>query len=425
MINQEIISYFENNKDHRGIPNIPNKDWMMFIEKYDKDEIRQALAEYITSNDIPFPLKEITEHELRYLFFKFYNSSMMKEYKTFDLVEERYEYKYTYADNPLGVIDKRHDYNKISDYFQQENRMKCGTNSCSAPLEIWSDKEKLSRMNWHFWRPGVMGDTDITEKSFRGAFRLGTYTATQFKPSVAKALYEKHNAKNVLDTSCGWGDRLAGFYGTKNTNMYVGCDPNPDVFEVYKKQCIFYEEMLGNKTPILNESENYFECIGKKTVKIWNLPSEDVDWSLYNNTFDFYFTSPPYFETEKYGSDTEKVDNQSWSRYSSFEGWKNDFFFKVTEMIWPTIVDNGFMMINIIEPRSKSGVRYSLCDDMVDEFLSFDGCFYLGKIGMRMMARPHAKELKGVFIEPIWTFRKNNNEYLPKQKETNLEPFFR
>ena len=41
------------------------------------------------------------------------------------------------------------------------------------------------------------------------SFRLGTYIATQFKPVVAKAIYQMTNAKRVLDTSCGWGDRLA------------------------------------------------------------------------------------------------------------------------------------------------------------------------------------------------------------------------
>jgi hypothetical protein len=80
-------------------------------------------------------------------------------------------------------------------------------------------------------------------------------------------------------------------------------------------------------------------------------------------------------------------------------------------------------MINIIEPRSKNGKRYNLCDNMVDEFLKFDNCFYIGKIGMRMMARPHAKELKGIFIEPVWTFRKNSNEYI-KQHNNSLESFF-
>jgi hypothetical protein len=60
---------------------------------------------------------------------------------------------------------------------------------------------------------------------------------------------------------------------------------------------------------------------------------------------------------------------------------------------------------------------------MVEHFASFQDSFYVGKIGMRMMARPNAAELKDVFIEPIWVFRKNNNQY-PKTEKTTLESFF-
>ena len=135
-----------------------------------------------------------------------------------------------------------------------------------------------------------------------------------------------------------------------------------------------------------------------------------------------YFTSPPYFETEKYASDTAAVSEQSWSRYNSFDRWKYDFFFKVTEMVWPTIRQNGFMMINIIEPRAKNGVRLNLCDDMVDHFAALPESNYIGKIGMRMMARPNAEELQSVFIEPIWTFRKGNSDY-EFNKKSSLEAF--
>jgi hypothetical protein len=274
-------------------------------------------------------------------------------------------------------------------------------------------------MNWKFWLLGILEGYGIKEKSFRSAFRLGTYTATQFKPSVAKALYEKHNAVNVLDTSCGWGDRLAGFYATPSTKLYVGCDPNPEVFEVYKEQCLFYEKCLGFEATLI-EKEDYFECVGKKTVKIWRKPSEDVNWDLYTNTFDLYFTSPPYFDTEKYGAFSEEIEDQSWFRYNSFEKWKYDFLFKVTGMVWKTIKKDGFMMINIIEPSSK-GKRMPLCDDMVDFFKTLEDCNYIGKIGMRMMARPNAIELKQVFIEPIWTFRKSNSDYI---EAGTLEKFF-
>ena len=42
-------------------------------EKYEKDEIRVALAEYISTNKIPFPIKKISEERLKKLFIKFCN----------------------------------------------------------------------------------------------------------------------------------------------------------------------------------------------------------------------------------------------------------------------------------------------------------------------------------------------------------------
>lgn len=408
----EIYNFIKNNCDSRGIPSISNAQWKEFITQHDKQDIKDTLTEYIVSNSLPFPTKQIDKVDLIDLFTRFSQTSMMDEYKQFDGVLEKFDYKYKYSDKPLGVIDKSHAYNAVSNYFQQENRMKCGSNLVDSPWDIWHSRDKLNKMNWHFWRLGALGNSDINDSTFRSAFRIGTYTATQFKPSVAKALYEKHNAVNVLDTSCGWGDRLAGFYATPSTEYYVGCDPNPEVFETYKTQCLEYEKILGGNCTIV-EKEKYFYCKGIKTVEIYNLPSEDMNWSQYENTFDFYFTSPPYFETERYANNNSST--QSWARYPTFESWKNDFFFKVNKSIWSTLKDDGYMMINIIEPRIAKGSRLNLCDDMVDDILTYHNANYLGKIGMRMQARPHnivdAKK-NSVFIEPIWVFRKNNNSYI-------------
>lgn len=424
MANQTIINYFQTHCDARGIPCISNEKWNVFITQYSINDIREALAEYISSNNIPFPLKDIPLADMEENFLRLCKTSMMPEYKDFDTVEEKFVYKYTYANNPLGVIDKGHVYNKCADYFQQENRMKCGSTQVDSPWDIWNTKSKLAKMNWHFWRKGTLGKSDIGPATFRSGFRLGTYTATQFKPSVAKALYEKHTAVNVLDTSCGWGDRLAGFYATPSTRTYVGCDPNPDTFEAYKKQCIEYERLLNGKLPLIIEDVNYFSCTGVKHVEIWNLPSEDVDWKLYENTFDFYFTSPPYFETEKYGGTTSKVDNQSWKRYPDYQSWKNDFFFKVNRMVWDTLRENAYMMINIIPPL-RVRAKTNLCDEMVDDILTYPNANYLGKIGMRLQARPHRINTagkNGIFIEPIWVFRKGNSTY---PKSISFTDFFK
>lgn len=408
----ELLEYFSKHCNSQGIPTISNEDWLSLIAQYDQSDIKTALARYITDNNIPFPIKEITEQDMQRNFEKFAKTSMMNLYKSAGDVFEKHDYAYPYSANPLGVIDKSHAYNKVSDYFQETNRMKCGSNQVDAPWDIWHDFDKLAKMNWHFWRTGALGKSDIGPATFRSAFRIGTYTATQFKPSVAKALYEKHNAVHVLDTSVGWGDRLAAFYATDSTRVYVGCDPNPDTFSVYKEQCLAYERMLGS-SPVIVEAENYFKCTGSKQVEIWNLPSEDVDWTQYTDYFDFYFTSPPYFETEKYAQSTDKSELQSWNRYPTYDAWKNDFFFKVNRMVWETLKNDAYMMLNIIPPSSVKRTP-NLCDEMVDDIKSFNDAHYLGKIGMRLQARPHSivkASKNAVFVEPIWVFRKGNSTY--------------
>ena len=56
MIIPTIVEYFKKNCDTRGIPAIPNREWMQFIQQHTKDDIRDSLAEYLVTNNIPFPL---------------------------------------------------------------------------------------------------------------------------------------------------------------------------------------------------------------------------------------------------------------------------------------------------------------------------------------------------------------------------------
>lgn len=401
-----LKSFFEHYADSTGLPCIPNADWRAFRNSHSRDDIRKAYADHIHNNQVPFPFTQAKESKVRKLFIDFYNSDLSSWISDIDpqLVSEKFKYHYKYLDHPLGVISKAHNYNLVSNWFQQQNRLACSSFTTPSPLKIWNDRELLASMNWHWWRDSVLGSSNIDATTVRSGFRIGTYTATQFKPSVAKILYEKHQARNVLDTSCGWGDRLAGFWASRCTESYVGCDPNPAVYEIYKKQCETYDRWLGN-LGTLTEYENYFEYDGFKRVRIYNLPMEDVDWTQHSNEFDFYFTSPPYFETEKYA---EGIDDstQSWNRYDTFESWRDGFFFTGFNQIWPTLQSGAAMSINIIEPQGK-GKRYKLCDSMVDYCLTLPDCNYIGKYGMQMMGRPNTQDVRSIYIEPSWTFSKN------------------
>ena len=453
---ERYIELFDLHKDPvTKLPNIPNDIWReKFCGLVDdkkrlndtppevRKDIKWAFAEYVHRVKAKFPFKNKEDDDIEKLFLKFVDKSTKNEIKhdfSFNLrdkdgkkldiempsvIDEKFDYRYKYENNPLGVINKSHTYNKVSDQFQEKNRMKCGTNSTPSPWDIWQDKNKLANMNWHWWREGAVGDCRIDEKRIRSGFRLGTYIATQFRPMAAKTIYDLYQAKNIIDPSCGWGDRLAAFYASESAELYVGCDPNPEVYKTYIEQCQEYERFLGYNAKV-ETKDDYFICKGKKTVWIWNTPAEAKEFAIdrfFSNQFDLSFTSPPYFDTEKYGENQEGQEKQSWYKHTTFDKWQKNFLYKSSEKISNMLSSNGKMLINIIEPRTKKGTRHNLCDNMVDYLTSETNCGYEGKLGLRMMGRPNSelKEyrnevgdvigygkpgLQGCVIEPIWVFK--------------------
>ena len=118
---------------------------------------------------------------------------------------------------------------------------------------------------------------------------------------LLKTIYQLTNAKKVLDTSCGWGDRLAGFFAS-DAEEYIGCDPNPNTYKQYMKQIELYNSFLTKP----------------KKVTIYNTGAEDLPWDTIKDV-DCSFTSPPYFSTEEYNKGGEKEENQSWFKFNEYE----------------------------------------------------------------------------------------------------------
>jgi hypothetical protein len=148
-------------------------------------------------------------------------------------------------------------------------------------------------------------------------------------------------------------------------------------------------------------------------------PAEDAD--LGDDTFDIVFTSPPYFDRERY-SDS---DTQSWKRYTRAESWLSGFMYPVVKKVWDRIRPGGHLCINIAD-LVQSG-RISLCDPMNDYIGTMLGARYQGAIGMEMSSRPGRfrdgatnrgslsyvegkplAEESGQVYEPIWIWRKES-----------------
>ena len=396
---------------------VMNTDQFNYItEKYGKEKFREELSEYISQARPPFPFKKISKQDMitNFLDLKSFDTSKIIKSKN-DIektVFEKYDdYKYSFDEYGLGLIEGANTYNTVSNYFMQELRLNCSSYGFKAPVDVWQNgnAKDIWRCFGPIWR-GINEKKELNEKVYMSAFRLGTYIATQFKPVVAKTIYEMTNAKTVLDTSMGWGDRLAGFYAS-NATHYIGCDPNPNTFKIYEEMIKFFNTLTGNK----------------KTTQIYNCGAEDLPWDDINN-IDCAFTSPPYFSTERYNEGGEKEELQSWHKFNEYERWRDDFFLPVSEQC---IKKSKHTLINIMDPKIK-GKRYRTGDELCDKYSSKYDDRFKGQIGMRIMQRPKSDKLfkdeqekkdfmSNIFIENIWYF---SNENIDLFKKSTLDEFF-
>ena len=400
--------------------------------EYGKEKMRTHLADYIASERPVFPLKEITNADMRISFgrLKQFDTSTIcipNEQVEKEVFEKYDDYKYPYSKYGLGLINGASTFNDVSNYFMQDLRLECSSYGFRAPKEVWEngDAYAIWKCLGPIWR-GINGvkltkikeldGTEIEklvggqldEKSYISAFRLGTYIATQFKPVVAKAIYDMTNAKTVLDTSCGWGDRLAGFFAS-DAEEYYGCDPNPNTYQRYQEQISSYNKLLSKP----------------KKVQIWRCGAEDLPYHKLPK-IDVAFTSPPYFSTEQYNKGGEHQEDQSWHKFNEYDKWRDDFYLPVTEK---SMAVSKFLFVNIMDPKIK-GTRYRSSDELVNRLKDK----FIGQIGMRIMQRPKSDTLfkddkekadfmNKIFIENVWCFGPKEDLFKQSRK-ANLDDFF-
>ena len=420
------MEYLKQYANENKLPIIDQIAFERITNDIGRDQFRLDLADYIEKYRPVFPLKKITLDDVRNSFHDLQKQDIGTYCNTNDnnVMEKYSDYKYNYKDYGLGVISAPSTYNNVSNYFHQELRLNCSSYSFKAPLDVWYNgtAKDIWRCLGPIWR-GInnmktvlvegkeeLRGGQLSEASYLSAFRLGTYIATQFKPNVAKTIYQLTNAKKVLDTSCGWGDRLAGFFAS-DAEEYIGCDPNPNTYKQYLKQIELYNSFLTKP----------------KKVTIYNTGAEDLPWDTIKDV-DCSFTSPPYFSTEEYNKGGEKEENQSWFKFNEYEKWRDDFFLPVSKKCFEV---SKHTLINIMDPTIK-GKRYKSCDEVVDMLKDN----FVGQIGMRIMQRPKSDKLfetekdkqefmNKTFIENVWCFSKDKNVDLFKSiRKGTLDSFF-
>ena len=388
---------------------INEKEWEYIKETFDKEDVKESLAKVAMTYPLPYP--NLTEKTAYKDFMKLKGmkwNEIMVEGDWYAREGTQYTYDLKYDGKPL-YFRRLNAGNTASNYFQIKNRWSVDGSVSPGPKRTWENEKFMTTLMGSAYSLKM---PKITKNILRTMIGLRKYICSQFKPNVAKIIYDMFEAETILDFSMGWGDRLAGFYASEHGKHYVGLDPRKENHPIYEEQSEFYQKHLGF---FEHERKCDFHCS----------PAEDFDFDPLHEYFDLVFTSPPYFSVERYSYD----DTQSWVRYKDIDDWNKDFLHSTLGKLWSSVKKGGYVLINISDVYSNA--KWStdrgwleICNPMND-YLSKLGT-YQGCIGMEMAKRPNsggagtAKSYEGSvwtekslenkedkkFGEPIWVWKK-------------------
>jgi hypothetical protein len=255
-------------------------------------------------------------------------------------------------------------------YFPHAFNVKCG--NMMTPYEAFMDDEIFLKVIHKRLKMG----TYISDSGIRKMLKIytGVQGASNFRPTAAAAIYDTF-AKNgvVWDMSMGWGGRMLGAIAS-GVEMYIGTEPSELTFDGLTRLAIDFGAPIS--------------------TQLYRLGSEDFIPD--RKSLDMCFTSPPYFDLEKYSNE----ETQSYLKFNNREIWIEEFLRKTFENCHYGLKDDGVMLINIADIKGNE-----LENDMIKvaEQVGFKLVKKLKLALSNINLRDKAKKFK---YEPIYIFIK-------------------
>ena len=246
--------------------------------------------------------------------------------------------------NMMTAEPKGRGSNSLRDRFYDDNKLKRAIRLCFEMRE---------------------GNNLVFPTAVRRALELVTGENIQnFKPQNARALVEELCPVmwgNIYDYSAGYGGRLLGIGSSNMKYNYIGIDPNSETI----KYLNFFNECID-------------EAVGVKGTIIQNVSEEFIP-----NDIDLAFSSPPYFNLEKYSDE----DTQCMVRYSTLDEWFSGYAEPTIENIYKSLNKDGIFATNIADYKTYGKKEYKVVDDWitVSERIGFR---HVGTIKMMLNTRP-------------------------------------
>lgn len=241
--------------------------------------------------------------------------------------------------------------------------------------ELWEDDDKLKELLAKTYDYQIRnGHLHISVNRLRQKSKiyLSKQSVSNFRPTVAKWVYNTYGGNGtVWDMSCGWGGRLFGFFSS-NCKKYIGTEPSINTF-----------------TGLIKLKED-FSYLGKE-VELHNIGSED--FLPQKESIDLCFTSPPYFDTEKYCDEP----TQSYIKFPDKYKWLNGFYKKTMWNCYDGLKEGGYMIINI-----SNTPKYDFLETQTISIAKDLGFEHISTLKMELSSISG----KGVKYEPVFIFKK-------------------
>lgn len=258
-------------------------------------------------------------------------------------------------------------------YFPHSFNVKC--NDMMTPYEAFVDDEIFKKVI----RKRLKMGTYISDSGIRKMLKIytGVQGVSNFRPTAAACIYNKYAKDGVVwDMSGGWGGRLLGaIVGSVKT--YIATEPASQTVDGLHKLA---QDFAGNMAWEIKQcgSEEY-------RPKCCEL--------------DLCFTSPPYFDLEKYSNES----NQSYIKFNNKKAWIEEFLKPTFESCYFGLKTYKHMLINIADPKGTHNINLEKETIRIAEEVGFK---YIGQHKLALSnINLRAKDIKYKY-EPIFIFVK-------------------
>ena len=203
---------------------------------------------------------------------------------------------------------------------------------------------------------------------------------TNFKAQNARAISEHLCSTlwgRVYDYSCGYGGRLLGISASNMQFSYVGVDPNTETYKYLK----YLNDLTG--------ADSELHC----------LPSQDFQ----PEDIDLAFSSPPYFNLEKYSDEP----TQCMVQFNTLDDWFDGYVAPTMRNIHTGLNSDGIFATNIADYKTTKD-EFKVVDRWIStaEKLGFK---HTNTIKMMLNTRPgvgNDKQAGREKFEGIYVFKK-------------------